>query len=403
MVPGKSDYRYNHHSYYYYNDSARDRMTNSSRILAFKESLALIYFLCPFLFNAQNKISLIFFLLIGKSSFKLKLNNFMIEIKRSNFYQLLSILGVITYAISYSINSKKILEFSFDKNNKFSIPLNNLSHEDENLLELLFLGTKFGANFFTKSIETIQLREKSFKITTVDNKKIIETSNGIKFFIDSIHPGNTIVETFIKNIHMINTKIDWRNKIVVDVGAECGDTPLYFASKGAKVYAFEPVRTHFDSMMRNLKLNKHLSKNIVPINAAIGKDGILKFYESTKEGGGGGASFVYNYQGKDFKITQVRGYSLKTAREKFGISHIDLLKMDCKGCEFFLTKEDLENIDNIKIEYSIHDKKYKLQSLLQLLESLGFKCILYKHGEQTRISNKFDGNIYGTMMSHEIV
>jgi len=108
----------------------------------------------------------------------------MIEIKRSNFNQLLHILGVITYAISYSINSKKILEFCFDENNKFLIPLNNLSLEDENLLELLFLGTKFGANFFTKSIETIQLREKSFKITTVDNKKIIETSNGIKFSMD---------------------------------------------------------------------------------------------------------------------------------------------------------------------------------------------------------------------------
>ena len=174
MVPGKSDYRYNHHSYYYYNDSPRDRMTNSSRILAFKESLALIYFLCPFLFNAQNKISLIFFLLIGKSSFKLKLNNFMIEIKRSNFYQLLSILGVITYAISYSINSKKIFEFCFDDNNKFSIPLNNLSYEDENLLVLLFLSIKYGGNFFTKSIENIQLREKSFKIMIVDNKKLLK-------------------------------------------------------------------------------------------------------------------------------------------------------------------------------------------------------------------------------------
>lgn len=400
MVPSKSDYRYSHHSYYYYNDSPRDRMTNSSRILAFKESLAWIYFLFPFLFNAQNKISIIFSLLIGKSSFKLKLNNVVIEIKRSNFYHLYSILGIMAYATSYSINSKKIFEFCFDDNNKFSIPLNNLSYEDENLLVLLFLSIKYGGNFFTKSIENIQLREKSFKIMIVDNKKIIETSNGIKFFIDSIHPGNTIVETFIKNIHMINTKIDWKNKIVVDVGAECGDTPLYFASKGAKVYAFEPVRTHFDSMMRNLKLNKHLSKNIVPINAAIGKDGILKFYESTKEGGGGGASFVYNYQGKDFKITQVQGYSLKTAREKFGISHIDLLKMDCKGCEFFLTKEDLEDVDSIKIEYGIQDKKNKLKSLLQLLESMGFKCMLYRQTEQGRISNKFAGNIYGTKISN---
>ena len=201
---------------------------------------------------------------------------------------------------------------------------------------------------------------------------------------------------------MINSEIDWKDKIVVDVGAECGDTPLYFASKGAKVYAFEPMKTHFDFMEKNLKLNEELSKNIIPINAAIGKDGILKFFESTKKGGGPLASFVYNWQGKDFKTTEAQGYTLKSVKEKFGISHIDLLKMDCKGCEFLLTKEDLENVDNVKIEYSIQGKKNKLEKLLQLLESMGFKCMLYRLTEQGRISNKFDGNIYGTKISNKI-
>ena len=52
---------------------------------------------------------------------------------------------------------------------------------------------------------------------------------------------------------------------------------------------------------------------------------------------------------------------LETARKKFKIDHIDLLKMDCKGCEFFLSDNDLKNIDRIKLEYSIHDKKYKAE------------------------------------------
>jgi len=361
-----------------------------------RENLAWIYFIIPFLFNAQNKISIIFSLLIGKSQFQLKINNIMIEIQRSHFYQLYSILGIVTYAISYSIDSKKILEFSFDNKNKFAIPLKNLSYENYNLLILLFLGTKYGANFFTEDVNNIQFREKSFKILTVNKKKIIETSEGIKFFIDSIHPGNTIVETFIKNIHLINSNLNFNDSVVVDVGAECGDTALYFANKGAKVFAFEPVKTHFNFMKKNLELNEHLSKNIVPINAAIGKDGILKFYESTKKVGGAGASFVYNNQGSEYNITEVQGYSLKTAIEKFEIPHIDLLKMDCKGCEFFLTKEDLENVKNIKLEYSIQNKKNKLENLLHLLESAGFNCMTYRHSETGRVSNEFEGNIFGT-------
>ena len=49
---------------------------------------------------------------------------------------------------------------------------------------------------------------------TKNNKKIIMTSNGIKFFLDSIHPSNTIIETFVREIHSINPIIDWNNKII---------------------------------------------------------------------------------------------------------------------------------------------------------------------------------------------
>lgn len=31
------------------------------------------------------------------------------------------------------------------------------------------------------------------------------------------------------------------NKILIDIGANIGDTPLYFANKGYEVYAFEPL------------------------------------------------------------------------------------------------------------------------------------------------------------------
>ena len=70
--------------------------------------------------------------------------------------------------------------------------------------------------------------------------------------------------------------------------------------------------------------------------------------------------------------------------------------MDCKGCEFYLTDEDLKNIDRIKIEYSIHDKNHKLDNLLELLKKNGFKCMIFRNSDTSRKSNTNAGNIFAT-------
>ena len=99
---------------------------------------------------------------------------------------------------------------------------------------------------------------------------------------------------------MINDFDNWNDKVVVDVGAECGDTALYYANLGAKVFAFEPLKENFDKMIQNLSLNPEISKRITPINAALGEDGELIFYQNTKIKTGG-VSFVTNIHGKNIK------------------------------------------------------------------------------------------------------
>ena len=66
----------------------------------------------------------------------------------------------------------------------------------------LFSDMKNIAYGFTNDIFKNSIREQTFKISSSNNRKIITTSNGINFFLDSIHPGNTIFETFIKKIHL---------------------------------------------------------------------------------------------------------------------------------------------------------------------------------------------------------
>jgi len=363
-------------------------------MISLRQNIGLVYFILPYINVVENKFGLLFSILFGSSNYTAKLkNNITVTFPSSKFSRLMDLLGILSYSTSFEKKDNNI-EFSFDMKNKFTIPIEHLSYEDENMLELLFGSTKYGANFVSEyELDKSNYRDKTFRIFTSDGKKIIETSNGVRFYLDSIHPGNSIIETFVRNIHQINSNDDFKNKVVIDVGAECGDTPLYFASLGAKVFAFEPITEHYDAMIRNIHLNPSLSEKIVPINAAMGKDGTLAFF---RDGSGevGSASFVENVHGKNAQISHVMGFSLESALEKYHIEHVDLLKMDCKGCEFFLTENSLKNVDRVKIEFSKFGNA-NLEDLLKLLTHANFEYMTYQHEPSHHVSTLIETNIYG--------
>jgi len=363
--------------------------------MSLKKNIGLVYLLLPYITPAKNKIGLIFSILFSSNNTLRLKNKFTIEFNSSQFEHLMNILGILTFATSYEIKTKNELEFSLDIKNKFTIKVKDMSYEDYNILELFFGGIRYGANFVQdKSMNFENFRDKTLKIFEKDDRKIVETSNGIKFYIDSIHPGNTIIETFLREIHKTNSQKKWDGRIVVDVGAECGDTPLYFASMGATVYAFEPIEEHFNFMLENIKLNPSLKDKIVPINGAIGRDEILTFYQSG-DGIVGNTSFVKNLHGSNVKEIKAKGYSLETALKEFNIEKIDFLKMDCKGCEFLLTENALENVDSLKIEYTNNfDKTQTLSQLLDTLERSGFEFMTFSHNPMYHQSFQNITNVY---------
>jgi len=362
------------------------------------QNLGIIYYIIPFIQIIDNKIGLLFSILIGSKKYKVKIKGHTITFSTSQFMVMMDFIGVLRYCTSFNITSDRKIHLTLDLKNTFSVSLDNMSIEDENLIKTLFVGSRYGANFETQNIDFKQFRDKTLVIIEKNGKKIIETSKGIKFYIDSIHPGNTIGEAFVQDIHTIRNEDDYTDKIVVDVGAECGDTSLYYASRGAKVFAFEPMKSHFDAMIRNLSLNPELAKRITPINAAIGKDGMLKFYHSDRSDIAGVSSFEYNAHGDDVVVfDDVQGYSLSSAIKKFDIPHVDILKTDCKGCEFYLKKEDLEKVDQVKIEYeSFEYTKHSLTELTKVLDESGFEYMLYRiNPTRDRFSNLLSGHLFG--------
>jgi len=359
--------------------------------LSLINNFGMLWYLLPFFRSSliKNKLSLIFSILTGSKIYKLKLDDGLtIRFPSTKFTNLLHMIGILSFAFSYIIKDNNKIELSFDSKNQITIPTKNFSDEDDNLLALLFLGIKYGVDFIFGDLNSDKyLRDKTIRIYEIKDRKIVEVFNGIKFYLDSIHPGVSIIETFVRKIHMINLDDDFTNKIVIDIGAECGDTALYYASLNATVYSFEPIKSNYDDMIENINLNPQLAKKITPINAGIGEDKILKFYQDSLLPNVG-ASYLYNIRGKNAKITNVQGYSLETALTKFKINHVDLLKSDCKNCEFLFNEKSLENVDMVKIEVAT-----KMNT--DMLNKTGFDCVLYKINPYDYTSNNVFTHILG--------
>jgi FkbM family methyltransferase len=193
-----------------------------------------------------------------------------------------------------------------------------------------------------------------------------------------------IIETWLYDIHFLG--FDLNGWLVVDVGAYIGDTPLYYAKRGALVVAIEPLPSNYEVMLRNLELNPDLKQRIIPVNVAIsGRDGFVEFSYSRFIDGG---ASIYGGDGK-FKV-RVRSMRLSTLiREITGMGldlgkfKVRVLKMDCKGCEYDVINEVdvLRLFDIVKIEYSGYLRNRTYHELKSALENLGFTCRVWAHNE----------------------
>ncbi|MGI0010860.1 MAG: FkbM family methyltransferase, partial [Nitrosopumilaceae archaeon] len=97
-----------------------------------------------------------------------------------------------------------------------------------------------------------------------DDLLIIKTSFASVKFSHWRHNGD-IAEVWVDEQYKT---LPVKNKVVVDIGANIGDSSIYFSTKGAsKVLAFEPAPKNYEMLKENITINK--ITNIEPILAGI--------------------------------------------------------------------------------------------------------------------------------------
>ena len=71
------------------------------------------------------------------------------------------------------------------------------------------------------------------------------------------------------------------------------------------------------------------------------------------------------------------------------------MKMDCKGCEFFLTESALSKTKRIKIEFGGFHSTMTIHDVLKKLKHAGFSYAIYRNSNSRNRSNNKVGYIYG--------
>lgn len=170
---------------------------------------------------------------------------------------------------------------------------------------------------------------------------VVTIPSGFKLSLRLAH-SMVLAETFLYEIHYQGD--DLSNELVFDIGANIGDTALYYASKGARVRALEPDPENFSALLANLELNPELASRIVPIQAAVGEDGAVPFHYGGRSGSGLFASGP---------VVEVRSCSLESLLREAKVEDAFLLKVDCKGCEGSLIRQrELRHFRRVAIEYT---------------------------------------------------
>ena len=168
-------------------------------------------------------------------------------------------------------------------------------------------------------------------------------------------------------------KLDVAGRDVLDIGANIGDTSIYFSLMGSKrVIALEPFFRTFKLAAENIRLNQ--MENIELLNAGLSDhDGSIIL--DPEINGDIRSKLTETETGVPTEI-----FRLETLMDRFGLIE-PVIKMDCEGCEYkalLSTPNDtLSRVRQILVEYHSGFKNIETK-----LKSSGFEVFHTRNPSQ---------------------
>jgi FkbM family methyltransferase len=168
--------------------------------------------------------------------------------------------------------------------------------------------------------------------------------------------------------------------VVVDIGANIGVFSLYAARIGgaSRVYSFEPFPSNYKILSNNVEQNK--LRNVTCVNQAVaGSRGLRTLRLSSADSGS--HSLV---SGSSEHTIEVECCTLEDVFQRYSLTKIDYLKMDCEGAEYEILENAISRLQQIgRISMETHTTiGRKPEDLEKLLQSHGFDVRLF---EATRL------------------
>ena len=231
----------------------------------------------------------------------------------------------------------------------------------------------------TESDYHIDLDFTSEAATVVPKLHLQHLSSSLKLY-DSINNGD-IFGIFMDGEY---DRLDVAGKTVIDVGANIGDTAIYFICRGAsRVIAIEPFPRNHETAMKNILANNLRDKITVLLAGCAGISTNITVDAN-------------NQSSPTNQLTEVRHgikVPLMTLQEimyKNNVREKAILKMDCEGYEYDIilsaSKETLQRFQQIQIEYH-----YGYKNLKKKLDECGFKVEVTRPEMPSLLSRYFKG------------
>lgn len=249
-------------------------------------------------------------------------------------------------------------------------------------MPFIMIGVPFFARKDKSEIENIEKHEHIFKLQKYNSI----TENGVLMYLpllksteksDILQSGIFFKEDFheVEFLSIVKDKYLKAGMVILDIGANIGNHSVYFSKigKAKKIYAFEPIKSTYDMLCKNIEIND-LKDIVYPNNCAVG-EGTGKAKVESYNPLNIGATHLSLAEESNASGTDIGGIQIISIDDFSIRDQVDFIKIDVEGFEVNVIKgmKQLLKKDKPILWIEIFQDNY--QEMLTLLNELGYSMI----------------------------